>query len=207
MQRQNTVFQGLLKPVPWAVVDRLVERYGAERDPRGLKTKAHLVALLYAQFGGLRSLREIETSLRSHAGKLYHLGSCAVSKSALATANASRPFGVFADLLSALMAQLQRGYRRKIGDCVRLIDSTSVRLSGNTVTNTEYGDARLFPFLLGIRNTVTRASFPFCSTPDYGKRTPCSTSMKLRQRARSWSGRQPYGSSGNSAATMRSVLK
>jgi hypothetical protein len=130
VQRQNTVFQGLLKPVPWAVVDRLVERYGAERDPRGLKTKAHLVALLYAQFGGLRSLREIETSLRSHAGKLYHLGSCAVSKSALATANASRPFGVFADLLSALMAQLQRGYRRKIGDCVRLIDSTSVRLSG-----------------------------------------------------------------------------
>jgi transposase len=27
------------------------------------------------------------------------------------------------------MAQLQRGYRRKIGDCVRLIDSTSVQLS------------------------------------------------------------------------------
>jgi Transposase DDE domain len=27
------------------------------------------------------------------------------------------------------MAQLQRSYRRKIGDCVRLIDSTSVRLS------------------------------------------------------------------------------
>ena len=29
---------------------------------------------------------------------------------------------VFAGLLSALMAQLQAGYRRKIGDCVRLID-------------------------------------------------------------------------------------
>jgi hypothetical protein len=37
---------------------------------------------------------------------------------------------VFAGLLSALIAQLQRGYRRKIGDCVRLIDSSSVRLSG-----------------------------------------------------------------------------
>ncbi len=130
MQHQNIVFHGLLKPVPWAVVDRLVERCGADPDPRGLKTKAHLIALLYAQFGGLCSLREIETSLQSHAGKLYHLGSCAVSKSALATANASRPFGVFGGLLEALMAQLQRGYRRKIGDCVRLIDSTSVRLSG-----------------------------------------------------------------------------
>ena len=76
------------------------------------------------------SLREIETNLRSHAGKLYHLGGCTVSKSALSTANASRPVEVFGGLLSALMAQLQRGYRRKIGDCVRLIDSTSVQLSG-----------------------------------------------------------------------------
>jgi hypothetical protein len=32
-------------------------------------------------------------------------------------------------VLSALMTQLQRGYRLKIGDCLRLIDSTSVRLT------------------------------------------------------------------------------
>src|SRR5213080_1880753 len=94
-----------------------------------LTTKDHLIAMLYAQFYGARGLREIATNLRSHASKLYHLGGCTVSKSALSTANASRPFEVFAGLLSALMAQLQRGYRRKIGDCVRLIDSTSVQLS------------------------------------------------------------------------------
>ena len=129
VQQQNIVFHGLLKHVPWAVVDRLVEQYGADPDPRGLKTKAHLITLLYAQFCGLRSLREIETGLQSHASKLYHLGSCTVSKSALGTANAARPFEVFGGLLSALMAQLQCGYRRKIGDCVRLIDSTSVQLS------------------------------------------------------------------------------
>jgi hypothetical protein len=85
--------------------------------------------MLYGQFCGLRSLREIETNLKSHASKLYHLGGTTVSKSTLSTANASRPFEVFAGLLSALMAQLQRGYRQKIGDCVRLIDSTSVRLN------------------------------------------------------------------------------
>src|SRR5258708_15344211 len=86
--------------------------------------------MLYAQFCGARSLREIETSLKSHSGKLYHLGGCTISRSALSTANASRPVEVFAGLLSVLMAQLQAGYRRKIGDCVRLIDSTSVQLSG-----------------------------------------------------------------------------
>jgi hypothetical protein len=65
----------------------------------------------------------------SHARKLYHLGGGAISRSALSTANASRPVEVFEGLLSTLMAQLQAGYRRKIGDCVRLIDSTSVKLS------------------------------------------------------------------------------
>jgi len=57
------------------------------------------------------------------------VGGCTVSKSALSTANAERPVEVFGGLLSVLMASLQAGYRRKIGDCVRLIDSTSVQLS------------------------------------------------------------------------------
>lgn len=129
MQHQNSVFHGLLKHIPWARLDRLVEEHEADRDPRSLSARAHLIAMLYAQLSGSRSLRDIETSLKSQAGKLYHLGGAAVSRSALATANATRPCETFAGLLAALMAQLQRGYRRKIGDCVRLIDSTSVRLS------------------------------------------------------------------------------
>lgn len=76
-------------------VDRLVEEYGSDPDPRGLKTRAHLIAMLYAQFDGSQSLRAIETGLRSHANRLYHLGACPASRSALATANASRPVEVF----------------------------------------------------------------------------------------------------------------
>lgn len=137
MPHQNIVFHELLKQIPWSVVDRLVKQFGADGDPRCIKTRAHLIAMLDAQFCGLRSLREIETNLKSHASKLYHLGGGPVSRSALSTANASRPAEVFAGLLSALMASLQAGYRRKIGDCVRLIDSTSVQLtslSGNWAT-------------------------------------------------------------------------
>lgn len=137
MRGENIVFHGLLKHIPFSILDRLVDRYEADWDSRILKTRAHLIAMLYAQFSGARSLRDIETNLRSHASKLYHLGGCTVSRSALSTANAGRPVEVFAGLLSALMAQLQAGYRRKIGDCVRLIDSTSVRLSslsGNWAT-------------------------------------------------------------------------
>jgi hypothetical protein len=130
VQHQNIVFHDLLKQIPWAVFDRLVEQHNADWDERGIKTKTHLIALLYGQFSGARSLREIETNLKSHASKLYHLGGATVSRSALSTANANRPFEVFGGLLSALMNLLQSGFRRKIRECVRLIDSTSVKLSG-----------------------------------------------------------------------------
>ena len=80
VQHQNIVFHGLLKHVPWAVLDQLVEQYEPDADPRGLPLKAHLIALLYGQFGGAVSLREIETGLRSHASKLYHLGGETVSR-------------------------------------------------------------------------------------------------------------------------------
>jgi hypothetical protein len=117
--------------------DRLVDEHNGDWDGRVIRSKGHLIAMLYGQFAGARGLREIEASLQSHASKLYHLGGCTVSRSALSTANAKRPAEVFTGLLSILMAQLQAGYRRKIGDCVRLIDSTSVQLSslsGNWAT-------------------------------------------------------------------------
>jgi hypothetical protein len=130
VRHDNIVFHGVLKRLPWAVVERAEEKHEADRDPRALTAKPHLIALVLAQLFGLRSLREIETNLRSHAGKLYHLGGKAISRSTLATANASGVRAeVFTAVLTALMAQVQRGYRRKIGDCVRLIDSTSVRLN------------------------------------------------------------------------------
>jgi len=138
VRQQNIVFNELLKQIPWATFDRLVEQHDADRDDRAVKTKAHLIAMLLGQFCGARGLREIEANLRSHAGKLYHLGGCTISKSALSTANSMRPTSeVFGGLLSALMKQLQAGYRRKVSDCVRLIDSTSVQLSslsGNWAT-------------------------------------------------------------------------
>lgn len=127
---QNIVFHDLLKQIPWAKFDQLVEQHGARPDDRGIKPRAHLIAMLLAQLHGAKGLREIETWLKSHADKLYHLGGSTISKSTLSSANASRAAAdVFGDLLSTLMLQLQAGYRRKIGDCVRLIDSTSVKLS------------------------------------------------------------------------------
>ena len=127
MPHQNIVLHEVMKYIPWGIHERLVREHGG--DARGFSDRAHLASMLYGQFAAAQSLREIETGLRSHGGKLYHLGARPPSRSTLAEANASRPVVVFSGVLSALMKQLQRGCRRKAGDCLRLIDSTSVRLS------------------------------------------------------------------------------
>src|SRR5260370_40670021 len=105
---QNSVFHGLLEHVPWATLDRLAGEHEAGRDPRSLQARAHLIAMLYAPLSGSRSLRDIETSLKSQAARLYHLGGAPDSRSALATAHATRPCETFAGLVAALVAQLQR---------------------------------------------------------------------------------------------------
>jgi hypothetical protein len=67
--------------------------------------------------------------MASHETRLYHLGAAPVKRSTVSDANAQRPAQVFGDLFAAMLAQAHRGLRRKSADAVRLIDSTSVRLS------------------------------------------------------------------------------
>jgi hypothetical protein len=129
MRHQNTVFHTVLKFLPWHVVDRLVERYRANKKVRRLTTQNQLVALLYAQLAGAESLRAIEAGLSSHAARLYHLGACEVSRSTLADANVKRPCAVFMDLLAELMGRCERSLQCKLADAVYLIDATGFRLS------------------------------------------------------------------------------
>jgi hypothetical protein len=130
MRHQNSVLHGLLKLVPWSVFERLVDEHRADARIRQLSTKSQFVSMLYSQLSGAQSLREIETALSSHSGRLYHLGAKAVSRSTLADANALRPWQVFHQLFAHMAGQAGRNARRQIGQAVRLIDATGVRLAG-----------------------------------------------------------------------------
>jgi IS4 transposase len=129
MLHQNSVFHGALKYVPWHQLDQSVEKHGADDLSRTLSTKRHVIALVYGQLSGATSLREIVTGMESHETRLYHLGAKPVKRSTLSDANAKRPWQVFGELCTAMMQQVHRGLRRTVKDAVRLIDSTSVRLS------------------------------------------------------------------------------
>ncbi len=130
MPRHNSVFHDLLKHVPWDAFDRLVGEHGADWRVRRLRTKDQFIALLYGQFSGATSLREIVGGLESHSARLYHVGGRVAQRSTLADANARRPSAVFSDLFAEMVARAGRGPRRAIGEATYLIDSTGIRLSG-----------------------------------------------------------------------------
>lgn len=129
MRHQNSVFHNLLKHVPWHVFARLVDKHRADKGTRKLKTKSQLVALLYSQLDGGISLRSIEAALASHELRLYHVGAKPVRRSTLSDANRVRPYQLFVELFEHMLGQANRGVRRTLAEAVRLIDSTSVRLS------------------------------------------------------------------------------
>jgi hypothetical protein len=130
MRHHNSVFHDLLKHVPWAVFDRLVDEHHADHRIRRMSTKDQFIAMLYGQLSGSVSLREIVEGLGSHQNRLYHLGSRPVQRSTLADANAKRASAVFTGLFAHLSAQVGRGLRRKIADATYLIDATGIQLSG-----------------------------------------------------------------------------
>lgn len=132
MPQHTTVFRDVLKLVPWARFEALVEDHDADARVRRLPTKVQFIALLYGQLSGASGLREIVTGLSSHAARLYHLGAKPVRRSTLSDANADRPCAVFSDLLAVMMKQAHRGLRRKMAEAVYLIDATSLRLNGDS---------------------------------------------------------------------------
>ena len=75
------------------------------------------------------SLREIVAGMASHQTRLYHVGAAPVKRSTVSDANRDRPWQVFSELCTEMLGQAHRGLRRAMKDAVRLVDSTTVRLS------------------------------------------------------------------------------
>jgi Transposase DDE domain/Domain of unknown function (DUF4372) len=130
VRHRNSVFHDVLKLVPWTAFDKLVGEHGSDEGARSFTSRQHLTALLFAQLSGASSLREIEATMASHQGRLYHCGAVAPKRSTFADANRARDFRIFSGLFEAMLAQAGRGFRRKMSDAVRLIDSTGLKLAG-----------------------------------------------------------------------------
>jgi hypothetical protein len=130
VRHHNSVFRDLSALLPWKKFKQLVDEHGADDLVRGFTTRHQLLSLLFGQFSGACSLREIETAMTSHRARLYHAGARVAHRSTLADANRVRPPEVFYGVLDHLLGMAARGLRRQVGEAVRLIDSTGLRLAG-----------------------------------------------------------------------------
>ena len=133
MLHKNSVFHDLLKQVPWADFDRLVQQHRANARVRRLPTKSQLIAMLYDQLAGAASLRDIVDGMASQSARLYHLGAKLPKRSTLSDANALRPSAPYADLLALMMARAHRGLRRHLAETTYLIDATGLKLDSRSL--------------------------------------------------------------------------
>jgi hypothetical protein len=97
--------------LPLHTFRRCVQRYPSKYPTKTFSHLDQFLCLAFAQLTYRESLRDIETCLRAHQAKLYHLGIRGnVAKSTLADANEQRDCRIFADFAMSLIQTARRLY-------------------------------------------------------------------------------------------------
>jgi hypothetical protein len=128
------VFAQLMELLPWKRFQRLVAKYGGDRYVKHFSCSSQFLCMAFAQLTYRESLRDIESCLRAHSAKLYHLGIRGrISRSTLADANESRDWRIYAEFAQALIATARPLYAKdplevELANTVYALDSTLIEL-------------------------------------------------------------------------------
>ena len=127
-----SAFARLLEPLDRRAIARAVRAHdgdrGVGRGDKAWTCERHLKALLFSQFAGLTSLRQIEEGLGAHSASFYHLNLRAPCRSTLSDANAARPWQVFRDLAAALVPVAAGALSGEGEALIRLLDASPLPL-------------------------------------------------------------------------------
>jgi len=130
----RSAFAGLLEPLDRRVIARAVREHdgdhGVGNGDNAWTCERHLKTLLFGQFAGLKSLREIVEGLGAQSAAFYHLNLRAPCRSTLSDANAVRPAAVFGEIARALIPVAAGALRREGEALIRLLDSSPIPLRG-----------------------------------------------------------------------------
>ena len=110
MRQVTTILGELLKIFPRYEFEKLEKQHQSNRYTKYYTGWQQLVTLLFAQIGGLDSLRGIETSLGMHSQKWYHLGLKDIKRSTLSDAMKNRPYEIYEGLFYKLLDQMPFGH-------------------------------------------------------------------------------------------------
>jgi hypothetical protein len=128
------IFNQLLFYIQGVNINKIANKYDAERYVKKFDTHKHLIAMLFGVIEGYHSLRELVIGLLSNAHKPVHTGmGSMVRRSTLSDANGRRKSAVFGDIYMAVYAghcESLSDRRLKKPDIKRLfaMDSTTITL-------------------------------------------------------------------------------
>lgn len=111
MHAGKLVFAQLMEHLPLHTFRQCVAKYPSRYPTLKFSHLDQFLCMAFAQLTYRESLRDIETCLRAHQAKLYHLGiRCNIAKSTLADANEKRDRRIYADFAISLIQIARKLY-------------------------------------------------------------------------------------------------
>ena len=135
MYAGKLVFAQLMDHLPLHTFRRCVARYPSRYPPLSFSHLDQFLAMAFAQLTFRESLRDIETCLRAHSTKLYHLGIRGhIARSTLADANEKRDWRIYRDFALSLIHVARNLYADdsfavELAHTAYALDTTTIDLS------------------------------------------------------------------------------
>ena len=134
MHTGKLVFAQLMDHLPLHTFRRCVAKYAGAYPTLTFSHLDQFLCMAFAQFTYPESLRDIETCLRAHSSKLYHLGiRGGIARSTLADANETRDWRIYQDFAHALIRLARQlysedGFAVELKQTAYALDSTTIDL-------------------------------------------------------------------------------
>ena len=134
MNTGKLVFAQLMDHLPLHIFRRCVAKYPGRYPTLTFSHLDQFLCMAFAQLTYRESLRDIETCLRAHSTKLYHLGiRGGIARSTLADANESRDWRIYQDFALSLIQTARKLYAEdrfglELTHTVYALDSTTIDL-------------------------------------------------------------------------------
>jgi hypothetical protein len=164
MHSGKLVFAQLMEHLPLHTFRRCVAKYPSRYPTLTFSHLDQFLCMAFAQLTFRESLRDIETCLRAHSSKLYHLGiRGGIARSTLADANETRDWRIYQDFALNLIRVARRVYA---------LDTTTIELSLSLFPWARYGTRQAgvrVHTLLDLRGNIP--SFLYISDAKTGELT------------------------------------
>jgi hypothetical protein len=134
MHSGKLVFAQLMEHLPLPTFRRCVAKYPGRYPALSFSHLDQFLCMAFAQLTFRESLRDIETCLRAHTSKLYHLGiRGGIARSTLADANEKRDWRIYQDFASSLIRTARTLYASdsfavELDNTVYALDSSTIDL-------------------------------------------------------------------------------